>query len=144
MKDYPDTSFVLSLYLQDVHSPKVAAHLAGRNRPLAVTVLLAFEVEQAIEHAMFRKIVAPVQGHKALSDWQADLASGAVEIVGTDWPKTFEEARRIARLRTVTEGHRSFDILHVATALQLEAEEFLSFDERQRKLAQAEGLKVKP
>ena len=144
MKDYPDTSFVLSLYLLDVHSAKAAAHLEGRNRPLAVSALLAFELEQALDLAMFRKKVAPAQGHKALSDWQADLASGAVEIVGTDWPKAFEEARRIARLRTVTEGYRSLDILHVAVALVSEAEEFLSFDEQQRKLAAAEGLKVKP
>jgi len=144
VKDYLDTSFILSLYLLDVHSAKAAAHLAGRNRPLAVTALLAFEVEQALELAMFRKTVAPVQGHKALSDWQADLASGAVEIAGTDWPQAFEEARRIARLRTVTEGHRSLDILHVAAALVSEAEEFLSFDERQRTLARVEGMRVKP
>ena len=101
MKDYPDTSFVLSLYLLDVHSAKAAAHLARRNRPLAVSALLAFELEQALELAMFRKKVAPAHGHKALSDWQADLASGAVEIVGTDWPQAIEEARRIARSRTV-------------------------------------------
>ena len=144
MKDYPDTSFVLSGYLLDVHSAKAAAHLAGRHRPLAVTALLGFEVEQALQLGMFRKKIAPAQGHKALSDWQADLASGAVEIVGTDWPQAFEEARRIARLRTVTEGYRSLDILHVAAAVVSEAEEFLTFDERQRKLAQAEGLKVKP
>jgi predicted nucleic acid-binding protein len=144
VKDYPDTSFVLSLYLLDVHSGKAAAYLARRNRPLAVTALLAFELEQAIEHAMFRKAVAPAQGHQAIRDWQADLSSGAVEIAGTDWPQAFEEARRIARLRTATEGYRSLDILHVAAALVSEAEELLTFDERQRKLAQAEGLKVGP
>ena len=74
VKDYPDTSFVLSLYLQDVQSSRAAAHLARRNRPLAVSALVAFEVEQAIDHAMFRKTVSPAQGHKALSDLQADLA----------------------------------------------------------------------
>lgn len=144
MKDYPDTSFILSLYLLDVHSAKAAAHLAGRNRALEVSALLAFEVEEAIELAMFRKKLAPAQEHKALSDWQADLASGAVEIVGTDWPQTFEEARRIARLWTVTDGYRSLDILHVAAALVSEADEFLTFDVNQRKLAAAEKLKVKP
>jgi hypothetical protein len=144
VKDYADTSFILSLYLLNVHSAKASAHLAGRNRALAVSVLLAFEVEEAIELAMFRKKVAPAQGHKALSDWQADLASGAVEIVGTDWPQAFEEARRIARLWTVTEGYRSLDILHVAAALVSEAREFLTFDASQRKLAAAEKLKVKP
>jgi predicted nucleic acid-binding protein len=144
VKDYPDTSFILSLYLLDVHSAKAAAHLAGRNRALEVSALLAFEVEEAIELAMFRKKVAPAQGHKALSDWQADLASGAVEIVGMDWPQAFEEARRIARLWTVTAGCRSLDILHVAAALVSEAQEFLTFDAHQRQLAAAEKLKVKP
>jgi hypothetical protein len=127
VKDYPDTSFVLSLYLLDVHSSKAAAYVAGRNHPLAVSALLAFEVEQTIDHAMFRKTVRPAQGHKALSDWQADLASGAVAIVGTDWSHALEEARRIARLWTVTEGYRSLDILHVAAALVLEAEALLTF-----------------
>ncbi len=144
MKDYADTSFILSLYLLDVHSAKAAGHLTGRKRPLAVSALLAFEVEQALELAMFRKIVASLQGRKALSDWQADLTAGAVEIVATDWPQALQEARRIARLRTAAEGYRSLDILHVATALVWQAEEFLTFDERQAKLALAEGLRVKP
>ena len=41
-------------------------------------------------------------------------------------------------------GHRSLDVLHVATALHLGAREFLTFDANQRKLAAAEKLKVKP
>jgi hypothetical protein len=34
--------------------------------------------------------------------------------------------------------------MHVAAALILEADLFLSFDERQRKAAEAEGLEVEP
>jgi hypothetical protein len=34
--------------------------------------------------------------------------------------------------------------MHVAAALLQKAETFLSFDERQRKAAKAEGLKFKP
>jgi predicted nucleic acid-binding protein len=34
------------------------------------------------------------------------------------------------------------DILHVATSLHLGAEEFLTFDANQKRLARAEGLKV--
>jgi predicted nucleic acid-binding protein len=44
----------------------------------------------------------------------------------------------------MTGGHRSLDVLHVATALHLGAREFLTFDTNQRKLAAAEKLKVKP
>jgi predicted nucleic acid-binding protein len=35
---------------------------------------------------------------------------------------------------------RSLDVLHVASALVLHAETFYTFDEKQRKLAKAEGL----
>ena len=45
---------------------------------------------------------------------------------------------------TITAGDHSFDVLHVATALHLEAREFLTFDTNQRKLAAVEGLAVKP
>jgi len=41
-------------------------------------------------------------------------------------------------------GHRSFDVLHVATALHLGVREFLTFDANKRKLDAAEKLKVKP
>ena len=45
---------------------------------------------------------------------------------------------------TLTGGHRSLDLLPMATALHLGAREFLTFDTNQRKLAAAEKLKVKP
>jgi predicted nucleic acid-binding protein len=37
---------------------------------------------------------------------------------------------------------RTLDSLHVASALLLKAERFWTFDERQAKLAKAEGLKT--
>jgi hypothetical protein len=41
-------------------------------------------------------------------------------------------------------GTRSLDLMHVAAAMLLEATAFLSFDDRQRKAAAAEGLGVFP
>lgn len=51
-------------------------------------------------------------------------------------------AERLSELYTDTGVHRSMDILHVATAIELGAEEFLTFDLNQKKLAEAEGLRV--
>jgi predicted nucleic acid-binding protein len=39
-------------------------------------------------------------------------------------------------------GIRTLDTLHVACALELEADSFWTFDDRQAKLAKAEGLKT--
>jgi predicted nucleic acid-binding protein len=52
------------------------------------------------------------------------------------WETTIEIARRFGpRL-----GVRTLDSLHVACALELKAEKFWTFDERQAKLAEAAGL----
>ena len=56
----------------------------------------------------------------------------------------FARAETISVRHTETGGHRAFDILHVATARELGAREFLSFDANQRRLAAAEGLTVLP
>ena len=39
-------------------------------------------------------------------------------------------------------GIRTLDSLHVACAVELKAERFWTFDERQAKLAKAQGLKL--
>jgi predicted nucleic acid-binding protein len=64
--------------------------------------------------------------------------------VPVEWPDVHQIAERLSNSYTKADGHLAFDVLHVATALHLGAREFLSFDDRQRKLARAEGLKVKP
>jgi len=53
-----------------------------------------------------------------------------------------DEAKRLSATHTLTGGHRGFDILHVATALIVKAQQLLTFDVNQKKLAEAEGLIV--
>jgi predicted nucleic acid-binding protein len=53
-----------------------------------------------------------------------------------------DEAKRLSATHTLLQGHRGFDILHVAAALQIQAAEFLTFDANQRRLANAEELVV--
>ncbi len=48
----------------------------------------------------------------------------------------------LARTYVAKLGTRTLDSLHVAAALELKAERFWTFDERQAKLAKAVGLKV--
>jgi predicted nucleic acid-binding protein len=80
----------------------------------------------------------------ALAGLQSDLETGAVVPVPAGWPDVHRLAETISKRHTMTGGHRSLGMLHVATALHLGAREFLTFDTNQRKLAAAEKLKVKP
>ena len=57
--------------------------------------------------------------------------------------KAFARATDLSRRHTLSQGHRTYDVLLVAAALELGATLFLTFDGRQAKLARAEGLEVK-
>ncbi len=77
-----------------------------------------------------------------LEDWEADIASGLNKLVPSDSDAVLRLAGSYSKNRTSLGGHRSLDILHVATAIHLGAKEFLTFDDRQRTLAQHAGLKI--
>ena len=77
-----------------------------------------------------------------LANLKVDLVSGDLITVPAPWPEIHLAAERLSELHTESGGHRSMDILHVATAIELGAREFLTFDCNQKKLAKAEGLVV--
>lgn len=58
--------------------------------------------------------------------------------------RLFPHATRLSQFHTTSSAFGALDILHVATALELRATTFLSFDNRQLGLAEAEGLNVAP
>ena len=77
-----------------------------------------------------------------LRDLQADLRSRVLEIVPVDWAAVHQKAEELSLRHTESKGHRVKDILHVATALYLGADKFLTFDANQKALAEAERLMV--
>jgi predicted nucleic acid-binding protein len=111
-------------------------------QPLSVTVLNVFEFENALRLAQFRGRNTPEDIRDSLESFSADCREGRARLVAIDLGSVVDEARRISRDRTVREGNRAFDILMISAALTLQATDFWSFDARQRRLAEAEGLKV--
>jgi predicted nucleic acid-binding protein len=72
----------------------------------------------------------------------SDLATGVFAHATAAWPEVLLEAERLSAGHSETIGTRSLDILHVASALVLGAEQFATFDTRQGTLARAAGLRV--
>ena len=141
MIGYADTSFLVSLYLPDIHSP--AAWAAMKSRPhLVLTPLHELELVNAIQLAVFRKLISKTQARSVLRDFEQDRGN----VFGlTPMPiEAFTRAEQLARRRTSTLGARTLDILQVATALVLKPDVFFTFDDRQRRLAKAERLRVLP
>ncbi len=145
---YPDTSFLCAFYRKQENSPQAAAHFAQMPEALHVASPLLFEFRQSVRWQVYlhakdaRKGYDRPTAQAALAKLQAEIASGAVVVVPVEWADVASIAERLSSQNTWTEGYRGFDVLHVATALHLGAREFLTFYADQKKLAEAEGLKV--
>ncbi len=141
MIGYADTSFLVSLYLPDVNSP--AARAAMKSQPqLYLTPLHELEFINAVELAVFRHLIRRSDAKAVLRDFEQDW--GSVFALTPMPQESYSRAQRLARRHSPTLGTRSLDILQVAVALILKPGAFYTFDERQRKLARAERLRVLP
>ena len=149
MTAYPDTSFLCALYRRQDNTARAVAHRATMKEALPVTALLLFEFRQSVRFQTWlhstdaSKGYGEKEGASMLAHLQGDMDSGLVEIVPPDWAKVHSLAEQLSAQHTRKGGHRGFDILHVATALELGAKELLTFDARQSTLAKTAGLKVK-
>lgn len=150
MKAYPDTSFLCALYVPQSTSVVAIACYQRLTGPLHVSALLLGEFRQSVRFQIFRHSRDLTQGYarktglEALAILQANLDAGALVVVPAEWSEVIARAEQISSQHTPGGGHRYLDILHVATALQLGANEFLTFDVSQRRLAAAAGLTAPP
>ena len=115
-----------------------------------MTELLQYEFRQSLRFQVWRRSANPRAGigladaKAALAQFEADLNQNVAMLVSCSLRDAVQRAEHLSNRHTMTGGHRSFDILHIATALHLGAQELLTFDQRQTRLAAAVGLKVKP
>lgn len=135
---YADTSFQIAAYIVDVHSPAVVSRLATRPR-LCLTPFSRSEVVNAIYRQAFTGRLPLAEAQEAWRSFQGDCATGvwqALAFPSPAWETCIDLARRFAP----SLGVRTLDSLHVACALELSAEKFWTFDDRQARLAEAVGL----
>ena len=137
---YVDTSFFVCLYLPDRHTSEVERRL--RSRPsLWMTPLHVAEWTHAIEQHVFRKAISRSEADHLLERFQEHRA----QHLWREAPlpdHAFEVCAELAHRYAARLGVRTLDTMHVASALELKAEQFWTFDGRQAKLAVATGLKT--
>jgi len=147
MKAFPDTSFLCSLYRFQIHSPVVVEWMKQHHSvPVSTLLLLEFRQSVRYQNRLFsldrKKGFSPSEGATMLRNLQTDLTTEVLKIVSVDWTDVHRIAEELSTKHTLAGGHRLADILHVATALHLASPVFLTFDENQKKLAEAEGMTV--
>jgi predicted nucleic acid-binding protein len=104
-----------------------------------ITPLNRAEVANAIHRYVFRGAISAADALASWNDFERDCAQGVwipVNLPERTWQTSIDLARRYGP----TLGVRTLDSLHVACALELKAQRFWTFDERQARLAEAVGL----
>lgn len=112
--------------------------------PLPFTPWHRLEVRNALRLAVFHKLIDSPQGKTQLKQIDVDLHDETLLVhTPVDWVAVLREAEKLGVAYAETFGCRSGDLFHVATAVELGFDAFLTFDERQKKVAKAAGLSVK-
>lgn len=140
MSIYADTSFFVSLYVPDRHTPEAERRLASRP-VLWMTPLHVAEWVHAVEQQVFRKASSRHEADHVIQRFSDHRRRGLWKEIAVP-EGAFEVCAELAHRYAARLGVRTLDTLHVASALELKAEHFWTFGRRQAKLARAAGLRA--
>jgi predicted nucleic acid-binding protein len=139
---YVDPSALLKLYLKEPESRAMTAWRSKIGDPLVVTHHGRVELTNGIGLAAYRGIITDATHVAALAALDDDFAQGRYKQTDVLWRATLKRAGDLSREHTPSIGCRSLDVLHVASAIELELKHFATFDVRQQQLARAAGLRL--
>jgi predicted nucleic acid-binding protein len=150
VKTYLDTNLLTQHYLGVNRTVTDELILSdGAERAYPVTDLLYLEMRNAMQRMVFEARnggnhrVTQEGALVAISDLEDDLNEGMF-LIRKPLLLSQIEARflSLADRHTAKHGFRTYDILHVASALHLGCTTFFSFDKKALELAKLEGLKT--
>jgi predicted nucleic acid-binding protein len=140
---YLDTSALLKLYIRERDSEAVQQWVAAQDDPLPVWELQQWEMINALRLKVLWGDITGEQSERLIDVFERRMRRGQYFVPTVDRSELAQDFRTLSR-QTPQTGCRTMDILHVACALQLSPAHFVSFDERQRRLATHAGLSVMP
>jgi predicted nucleic acid-binding protein len=136
---YLDTSALLKLYLLEEGSGWVQRQVMEQDDPLPVWELQEAELTNALMLKVYWGDLSKEQAAEQLAHFSSRKERGQYVFPHLD------RASMMAAFRMLSEhsrdlGTRTLDVLHVACAVEINPECFLSFDLRQLRLAERAGL----
>jgi predicted nucleic acid-binding protein len=141
---YADSSFLVSLYRGDANQRAATRFIAVNAPVLSFSPLNRVELRNALRNLEARGEITNADRRGAFGQLDVDLKSGLLVHLPVNWTEVFRRADELSEQHATQHGQRTIDLFHVAIALEYGARTFLSFDQRQRRLAKAAGLKVRP
>lgn len=142
MKVYFDTSALIKLYYPEPESEKLSKWIFDSGISISISPFHAVEFSNAFALKYFRNEIAEVQFNMVMDCLEQDKEAGVLIESVPNFSQVLSFAARLSRQYTRSIGCRSLDIIHVASALVGEYRRLLSYDNRQKELAAANGLEV--
>jgi predicted nucleic acid-binding protein len=139
---YADPSALLKLYLRERESQAVARWRSRAGNPLPLTHHGRVELINGLGLAAHRRLISGTAHRHALDFLAEDITVGRYRMADVPWRAVFERAAQISAEHAGSMGCRTLDVIHIASALELDLRQFLTFDQRQAQLAHALGLKL--
>jgi predicted nucleic acid-binding protein len=140
---YLDTSAFLKLHVREAGSEAVQKLVVAQSQPLPVWDTLEMEFANALWLKVFWKEIKEADARRQLVLFEDRRKRGQYFTAELSRSRLLDRFRVLAA-RTPETGCRTMDVMHVAAALELEAVMLVSFDERQRRLAELAGLRCQP
>jgi predicted nucleic acid-binding protein len=138
---YADPSALIKLYLKEPESRAVAAW-RGNFTALPITRHGKLELMNGIGLAAYRGVISEAAYEGAMAALDDDFASGRFTPTDLLWRAALQRAGEISGKYTRLFGVRSLDVIHVASAVELGMQTFVTCDLRQQQLASALKLNV--
>ena len=148
MRHFTDTSFLCALYRLQDNSERAFAFMETFKGEIIVSSQVLWEFRQSTRFQVFRhqndksKGFSKTEAERMLEVLAGNVQVGVLALATVEWPDVHSIAETLSATYTMKGGHRPMDIIHLATCKHLGLKHFLTFDANQKKLAEAEGLKV--
>ena len=139
---YVDTSVIVKLYIREEYSRDASIWLKKNNEAIPLTSFHELELVNAIQLKQFRSEITPEEARLIISMFEKHEMGGVYYRPQLSWSAIFIHALDLSNKHTASIGARTLDILHVASALSINADRFLTLDDRQTRLAALAGLKL--
>lgn len=141
---YADTSFVVKLYVREAGTGRALRVLRRMEKPVTATWFTILETSNTLRLLEFRNQMDAGAVRDALSRLRASIERGALNVAPLSMSDFAQRAEELSQRYTGKTGIRTLDLMHLAAATLLHATIFLTFDERQRKVAKAAGFETAP
>jgi predicted nucleic acid-binding protein len=146
MTIYPDTSFIVALrFAEDVHHSIATKYFVEQEAHVFLwSPWHRLEVSNTFRQLCLgeRPFLNQAEARRIIRRLEADVRLGYFLHMEADWRDVLRAANEISAAHGFTHFCRAADLCHVAYAIELATDLFITFDTAQAELAEATGLNV--